>query len=70
MLSNYIGYNRGRPGLPAAIAVTGAACNLIATIYAVPRWGINGAAITTSLTYSLVLLMTVASFVTLVGPAL
>ena len=62
VLSNYMAYNRGRPGLTAAIAVAGAASNLVVTLFAVRVWGINGAAVTTSITYSLVLLATLLAF--------
>ncbi len=62
VLSNYIAYNRARPETPAAIAVAGAACNLVTNLYAVPRWGINGAALTTSITYSLVFVATLVLF--------
>ena len=55
-------YNRGRPGLTAAIAVAGAASNLVVTLFTVRVWGINGAAVTTSITYSLVLLATLLAF--------
>ena len=61
-LSNFIAYNRGYPQIPAAIGVAGAVCNLAANLYAVPTWGINGAAVTTSITYSLVLLATLLAF--------
>ena len=57
-----IAYNRGHPEIPAAIGVAGAICNLAANLCAVPIWGINGAAITTSITYSVVLLATVLAF--------
>ena len=55
VLSNHISYNRGRPVIPTTIAIVGALMNLAGTLYAVPRWGLSGAAAASSLSYFFVL---------------
>ena len=62
VLSNYIGYNLGRPQLPTAVALGGVVVNGLATIVVVPRFGLVGAALTSTVTYSLVMFATVTLF--------
>ena len=50
------------PRSPTVIAVVGATLNLGATLYAVPIWGIAGAAAASSITYGLVLAATAVAF--------
>lgn len=63
VLSNYVSLNLGRPGIITAISLLGAIVNIVGSLLAVERWGINGAAFVTSLTYSGVALITLVAFV-------
>jgi O-antigen/teichoic acid export membrane protein len=62
VLSNHISYNRGRPLVPTTIAIVGAVANLVGTLLTVPRWGLVGAAATTTITYAFVFLVTAIAF--------
>jgi O-antigen/teichoic acid export membrane protein len=51
ILSQFISYNAGRPSLTSGAAAMGFAVNLLANIYAMPRWGLAGAAAASSVSY-------------------
>jgi O-antigen/teichoic acid export membrane protein len=51
VLSQFISYNAGKPHLTSAAAILGAAINILGNLYAIPRWGIAGAAVTSSVSY-------------------
>lgn len=56
VLSQYVSYNRGLPHICTYAAVGGLIINILGNIYVIPRFGINGAAVMSSISYSLVLL--------------
>lgn len=62
VLSNYISLNRGRPLLPTAVAVAGAALNIVLVLLFLPPFGLEGAAIASSISYGTVLLVTALVF--------
>ncbi len=51
ILSQFISYNAGRPSLTSGAAAMGCAVNLLANLYAMPRWGLAGAAAASSVSY-------------------
>ena len=66
VLSRYI-VGRGRPGVGTLVLVVGLALNIIANLVLVPRFGINGAAASSSISYGLTALLTLALFRRLSG---
>jgi O-antigen/teichoic acid export membrane protein len=66
VLSRYI-VGRGRPGIGTLVLVTGLALNVAANLILVPRYGINGAAASSSISYVLTALLTLAVFRRLSG---
>ena len=58
ILSQYISFNRGKPHLCTIAAFFGMFVNIAGNTVAIPRWGINGAAIASSLSYTLVFIIT------------
>jgi O-antigen/teichoic acid export membrane protein len=69
ILSRWV-VGRGRPGIGAVILGAGLATNVIANLVLVPRFGINGAAAASSISYLLTALVTLAVFRTLSGRSL
>jgi len=57
----------GRPGTTTLIMVTGLAANIAANLILIPRLGINGAAISSSISYGLTALVTLVIFTRLSG---
>ena len=66
VLSRYI-VGRGRPGTGTLILVTGLTVNIVANLILVPRFGINGAAASSSISYGLTAIVTLAVFQRLSG---
>ena len=66
VLSRYI-VGRGRPGTGTLILLSGLAINVIANLLLVPRFGINGAAASSSISYGLTAIMTLVVFRRLSG---
>jgi O-antigen/teichoic acid export membrane protein len=66
VLSRYI-VGRGRPGIGTFVLVTGLVLNIGANLILVPRFGINGAAASSSISYGLTALLTLAVFRRLSG---
>ena len=66
VLSRYI-VGRGRPGVGTFVLVTGLILNIGANLILVPRFGINGAAASSSISYGLTALLTLAVFRRLSG---
>jgi O-antigen/teichoic acid export membrane protein len=66
VLSRYI-VGRGRPGIGTLILVTGLATNVGANLVLIPRFGINGAAASSSLSYILTAGLTLLAFRRLSG---
>ena len=69
VLSRYLS-GRGRPGTATLILVSGLAANVIANLLLVPRLGINGAALASSISYVLTAALTVSAFVRISGRGL
>jgi O-antigen/teichoic acid export membrane protein len=61
VLSRYI-VGRGRPGIGTMILAIGLAINVVANLVLVPRFGINGAALSSSISYGLTAIVTLAVF--------
>jgi O-antigen/teichoic acid export membrane protein len=61
---------RGRPGTTTLILGTGLAVNVVANLILVPRLGINGAALASSISYSITALLTLAVFLRVSGRGL
>lgn len=57
VLSQYISLNRGKPQITTIASVIGVIVNIGLNFYAIPKWGINGAAVTTSISYILVIII-------------
>jgi O-antigen/teichoic acid export membrane protein len=66
VLSRYI-VGRGRPGIGTLVLVTGLVLNVAANLILVPRYGINGAAASSSISYGLTAVLTLAVFRRLSG---
>jgi Na+-driven multidrug efflux pump len=66
VLSRYI-VGRGRPGTGTLILVAGLAVNIVANLILVPRFGINGAAASSSISYGLTAIVTLVVFQRLSG---
>jgi O-antigen/teichoic acid export membrane protein len=66
VLSRYI-VGRGRPGIGTFVLLTGLGLNIAANLILVPRFGINGAAASSSISYGLTALLTLAVFRRLSG---
>jgi O-antigen/teichoic acid export membrane protein len=66
VLSRYI-VGRGRPGIGTFVLVTGLALNVVSNLLLVPRYGINGAAASSSISYGLTAVLTLAVFRRLSG---
>jgi O-antigen/teichoic acid export membrane protein len=61
VLSRYI-VGRGRPGTGTMILVIGLVLNIVANLILVPRYGINGAALSSSISYGLTAIVTLVVF--------
>lgn len=66
ILTRYLS-GRGRPGASTLILVAGTAINVLANLTLVPRMGINGAALASSISYSATALLTLAIFLRVSG---
>jgi O-antigen/teichoic acid export membrane protein len=66
VLSRYLS-GRGRPGTGTLILLFGLAINIAANLVLVPRYGILGAAVASSLSYGLTALVTLVVFIRLSG---
>ena len=66
VLSRYI-VGRGRPGIGTLVLVIGLALNILANLILVPRFGINGAAASSSISYGLTAIVTLFVFRRLSG---
>jgi O-antigen/teichoic acid export membrane protein len=66
VLSRYL-TGRGRPGTATLILVLGLAVNIAANLYLVPRYGINGAAMASSISYGLTAVVILVAFVRVSG---
>jgi len=66
VLSRYI-VGRGRPGTGTLILLSGLAINIVANLLLVPRFGINGAAASSSISYGLTAAVTLVVFRRLSG---
>jgi O-antigen/teichoic acid export membrane protein len=62
VLSQFISFNLGRPRIPTAVAVLGAVLNVPLTLYVVPQWGFAGAALVSTLSYTVVLILIALAF--------
>ncbi len=69
VLSRYLS-GVGRPGTGTAILLIGLAVNLVANLILVPRFGILGAAVSSSISYGLTALITLGVFIRLSGRGL
>ncbi len=69
ILSRYI-VGRGRPGLGTIILVTGLAMNIASNLVLIPRYGISGAAASSSISYILTAALTLVAFRRLSGRGL
>ena len=66
VLSRYI-VGRGRPGIGTVVLVTGLVINVVTNLILVPRYGINGAAASSSISYGVTAVLTLAVFRRLSG---
>jgi O-antigen/teichoic acid export membrane protein len=66
VLSRYI-VGQGRPGIGTFVLMTGLLLNIAANLILVPRFGINGAAASSSISYGLTAVLTLAVFRRLSG---
>jgi O-antigen/teichoic acid export membrane protein len=66
VLTRYV-TGRGRPGTATLIMGLGLATNIVANLYLVPRLGISGAALSSSISYGLTSILTLAIFLRLSG---
>jgi O-antigen/teichoic acid export membrane protein len=61
VLINFLG-GEGSPAIVYLAPLAGLAVNVVANLYVIPRWGISGAAVTSSVGYSIVLLLLLAYY--------
>jgi len=66
ILSRYI-VGQGRPGIGTLVLVTGLAGNIVCNLVLIPRYGILGAAASSSISYAMTAIMTLAVFRRLSG---
>jgi len=66
VLTRYI-TGRGRPGMATLIMVAGLTANIASNLFLIPRYGINGAAVSSSISYGLTAVITLAVFHRLSG---
>ncbi len=66
VLSRYV-VGRGRPGLGTLVLVAGLGANLVANLVLIPRLGIIGAAMSSSLSYTVTAALTLTAFVRISG---
>jgi O-antigen/teichoic acid export membrane protein len=69
VLSRYV-VGRGRPGIGTLVLVAGLVVNVAANLILIPRFGIIGAAASSSISYTLTAVVTLAVFVRLSGRGL
>jgi O-antigen/teichoic acid export membrane protein len=69
ILTRYLS-GRGRPGTTTLILLAGLAANVVANLALVPRLGINGAALSSSLSYGLTALLALVAFMRVSGRGL
>ena len=62
ILSQYITYNRGKVWYPTAFSVTGLVLNIILNSLLIPRIGITGASVASSISYGVVATLTAITF--------
>ena len=51
ILAQFISYNAGRPHLCTGAALVGTVLNIAGNLYSISRWGLSGAAVTSSVSY-------------------
>jgi len=61
-LSQYIAFNRGKPALCTLAAFIGMGFNIVGNLFAIPKWGIKGAAVTSTISYFLTMLFLMIVF--------
>lgn len=66
VLSRYV-VGRGRPGLGTVVLLAGLAVNIAANLYLIPRYGILGAAASSSISYTFTAVLTLGAFVRMSG---
>jgi O-antigen/teichoic acid export membrane protein len=69
VLSRYV-VGRGRPGLGTLVLLAGLGTNLVANLVLIPRLGIIGAAVSSSISYTVTAALTLAAFVRISGQGL
>lgn len=69
ILSRYL-TGRGRPGTGTLVLLLGLVTNIVANLLLVPRFGINGAAVASSLSYGLTAVVVLAAFLRVSGRGL
>lgn len=65
VLSQYISYNRGKVWYPTIFSVFGLSINIAVNMLLIPTYGIIGVAVASSISYSIVMLLTLATFLLL-----
>lgn len=65
ILAQYISYNAGKVSLCTLAAVVGATMNVIGNLFAIPRWGLSGAAMTSSISYLITFALVALTFASL-----
>jgi O-antigen/teichoic acid export membrane protein len=65
ILAQFISYNAGRPHLCTVVALVGAVLNIAGNLYSIPRWGLSGAAVASSLSYAATFGLMAVTFVSL-----
>ncbi len=63
ILSQYLSYNRGKFWLPTVYAIAGVFINVILNLLLITKFGINGAAIASTVSYGSVILLTIIAYV-------
>ncbi len=66
VLSRYV-VGRGRPGLGTAVLLAGLGVNLVSNLILIPRLGIIGAAASSSISYAITAVLTLAAFLRISG---
>jgi O-antigen/teichoic acid export membrane protein len=64
ILSQYLSYNRGKFWAPTLFAIVGVFINVILNLLLISRFGINGAAIASTISYGSVILLTIGAYTT------
>jgi O-antigen/teichoic acid export membrane protein len=66
-LSAWFTNHAGRPQVPAWLAAGSLSINIVVSLWAIPRWGLHGAALATSLSYAVTITFGLALFVRATG---